>query len=579
MWVPDDFVPNGRSAGTLPKLSARTREVGGALRRMVSDGFHQKQLCFVLTLAEALKYDPHISPNQWAAKAGKPQGRNCIHCSWGGRYPGNQPLNSDALREWARHRWGHIRHPTIEDFVRMIVQFADEAMAQGQANRRIRIWKMDIAGAYTQLSYRAEDVHLMACSLPGDLVAFFTCGTFGWGAMPFAFHQITGAVVWELNEGRKHRLAGQCVMYVDDIAGVCFEDDLEADQGKAKTLVEGLLGIGSIADDKTEADRNGCLDFIGYRVDLPNKRVGITRANVCKALACAMAVGNGDAVDIKQMQRIASHASRYKRVCPLMAPFSHALYGACKQHPHDHVVFALTPEQMAAVWMMRILLLLTTVAGLKYTRTFDSFSLRDLVPEWTIEYDACLEGIAIIWFRRQPDGTEVAMGCYAASLKDMGLSADGSGRMNTAEFIAGTMGIRGLASRITGPAAVRVRGDNTSAMTWAEKSSFKSDYATRAAVVHVAQRVRSAIEVVTQEHLPHTREYDWNWRCDKVSRGECTWTQVMALDRRDSKGSRLDERMVPWEVEGDTAILALCNPNRGGVVDAAFVASVLVIVE
>ena len=107
--------------------------------------------------------------------------------------------------------------------------------------------------------------------------------------------------------------------------------------GKAKALVEGLLGSGSIADDKTDADRNGCLDFIGYRVDLHNKRVGITRANVCKALACAMAVGNGDAVDVKQMQRIAAHASRYKRVCQLMAPFSHALYGACKQHPHDHV--------------------------------------------------------------------------------------------------------------------------------------------------------------------------------------------------------------------------------------------------
>lgn len=80
VWVPEDFVPNGRSEASLTKLSAQTREVGGALRRMVSDGFHQKQLCFVLTLADALKYDPHISPSQWAAKAGKPQGRNCNNC-------------------------------------------------------------------------------------------------------------------------------------------------------------------------------------------------------------------------------------------------------------------------------------------------------------------------------------------------------------------------------------------------------------------------------------------------------------------------------------------------------------------
>ena len=120
----------------------------------------------------------------------------------------------------------------------MIVEFADAATASGEGKRLIRLWKMDISGAYTQLTYRAENVHLMACSIPGDLVAFFMCGTFGWGAIPFAFHPITQAVVWKLNErpNKKHRLAGRCMMYVDDVAGVCFDEDLEGDQGRTKAL-------------------------------------------------------------------------------------------------------------------------------------------------------------------------------------------------------------------------------------------------------------------------------------------------------------------------------------------------------
>ena len=85
----------GKTAEGVPSLSPQTHSVGGALRRMVSDGFHQKHLCFIMTTAEALLHNPHISPSQWATKAGHPKGRSCNNCSWGSRY--HQALNSDAL--------------------------------------------------------------------------------------------------------------------------------------------------------------------------------------------------------------------------------------------------------------------------------------------------------------------------------------------------------------------------------------------------------------------------------------------------------------------------------------------------
>jgi hypothetical protein len=142
---------------------------------MVSEGFHEAGLCFVVRTeqAAALAGQFHCSPALWAPKDGKEQGRNCNNCSNGGNESTNQPLNSDELRTRARALWQAIEHPTIEDWVRMITQFAAEAVASGQGNKKIRLWKMDIAGAYTQLTYWAEDVHLMACSLPGDLMVFF----------------------------------------------------------------------------------------------------------------------------------------------------------------------------------------------------------------------------------------------------------------------------------------------------------------------------------------------------------------------------------------------------------------------
>ena len=82
--------------------------------------------------------------------------------------------------------------------------------------------------------------------------------------------------------------------------------------------------------------------------------------------------------------------------------------------------------------------------------------------------------------------------------------------------------------------------------------------------------------MVDQEHLPHTKEYDSNWRCDKKTRGnEYSWARILEIDKQDPRVNRLDERMVEWEIEGEDDIVALCNPNQSEPIDADFVARVL----
>ena len=79
------------------------------------------------------------------------------------------------------------------------------------------------------------------------------------------------------------------------------------------------------------------------------------------------------------------------------------------------------------------------------------------------------------------------------------------------------------------------------------------------------------------EHLPHTKgawHDDKNWRTDWLTRGR-SWEDVKLWDKRDPTGSRLGERMVPWEVEGVEEVLALCHPRQEGVIDQYFVGEVL----
>jgi hypothetical protein len=478
-------------------------------------------------------------------------------------------MNGDWLKARAKEKWDKIAHPTLEDLVEMIVTFSAAAVRNGFGTTRIRLWKMDLKGAYTLVSYSVEDVHLMACSVPDDLVVFFLCGTFGWGGTPYAFQVITRVLVWELNSPLAtvgKRLKGTALMYVDDLAGVTFHDDVTEDLATAHDLIEGLLGTGAVAPDKTHLDGEepntepGEINVIGYKLDHKRGRAGITRKNVIKAFAALHHIGNGKHVTTKMVQRIASHASRYKRVCPLMAPFCRALHAAVKGHSRTGVRFDLDNRAMLAVGMIRVLILLVEVGGAEFKRSFESFTAQKNTAQYVIEYDACLDGLAVIWYERGQGDQEVAVGCWRASVKDWGLVE--SGYMNSVEFIAQTIGLIGLAQRGIRDVGVIVRGDNKAALKWGASKAAKGRWADNAAFVQTAMCTARGIEVVGQEHLSHGT-YDENWRTDEACRFNNSWEGIKAKDRLDGvTGQRLGEAMVEWRISDETNILELCSPVK-----------------
>jgi hypothetical protein len=315
--------------------------------------------------------------------------------------------------------------------------------------------------------------------------------------------------------------------------------------------------------DKTEVDTQqgtiGQLDGIGYTVDRIANRVGISARNKAKAFNAAWAIGDGIGTRLKAVQRVASHGSRYKAVVPMMAPFTKALHSACKGHNHPHATFDLSKEAMGAVWMMRILLVLSEVLDREFTRSFKSFELRDNQPEWIIEYDASLMGLAVIWFKVQQCGAEVAVGCGAIDLRHKGYES--SGLMNTLELMAATVGLWKLKEKGVRDTAIGVRGDNMTAMEWAESKGFRSAHAQKTAIAFTALSVEAGLEVVQKTHLPHTKKYDNNWRTDKPSRHQMTWDEVRKEDARDRvTGRRLGEEMEEWDMKTAAYLCEMCDP-------------------
>jgi hypothetical protein len=229
----------------------------------------------------------HLCKAHWTVKKGKPSGR---------------PLGDLSIVDGTKINTDKIRHPTIDDIAVMIYDFWRAAKARDPSVKweDMRIWKMDLREAYTLLFFRSEDVGLVAMLLSDDLVYLQMVGIFGRSGTPAAFQVVTRAITWEL----RHALRSRTVTYVDDVMGVGFKEDLEADLITARGICTSLLGPGSVADDKTKSGVR--LDMIGYTISLPDNRVHISRKNFLTALHGFISTDITRRINLRAAQRLAS---------------------------------------------------------------------------------------------------------------------------------------------------------------------------------------------------------------------------------------------------------------------------------
>ena len=310
--LPEGFTPNGLQPRSPLRTSYET--VSSAVNKLLGAVIEQR-LAFILPLELAQAHVPnfHLCKAHWTTKKGKASGRPLGDLS----NVDGTPLNTDATADAATAFYGLITHPTIEDIAIMVHQYWKEASARDSSLRYedLRVWKMDLKGAYTLLSFRAEYVGLFGMLLTDDLVYFQLAGIFGWSGTPVAFQVVTRAIAWEL----RARLRSRTVMYVDDIIGIGFKMDIAADLALTRSICTTLLGSNAVADDKTEVSRR--LDVIGYIIDLDTGRVLISKKNFLAALNGFLNVDTSVRVNLRTAQRLASWSTRYGKICRVMRPF------------------------------------------------------------------------------------------------------------------------------------------------------------------------------------------------------------------------------------------------------------------
>jgi hypothetical protein len=267
----DDFVPTGRPQ----KMRGLYKKVKNAVNKVLVETWREG-LAFIVTKETAAKIAESSGALQfntvsWAPKKDKPQGRNI--CDSSDDSAGNA-INSSEAAAKLEELYGKIEHPTLQELVEMINNFADEKREEmGSAFKweDVCLWKGDLRKAFTLLNVRPGDVRLFACELSDGLVLFYHSGLFGWTGTPYCFQVVT-RVVQRLVQAR---VKGRMKMFVDDGMGVTMKKDLQHDLDVMREVAEELLGPLAIADDKWEWGRR--LTWIGWDIDLDKERVTISR--------------------------------------------------------------------------------------------------------------------------------------------------------------------------------------------------------------------------------------------------------------------------------------------------------------
>ena len=175
--IPIGFKPNG--SGALTPLRASYLKVHQAVNKIVAETV-SSGLGFLLPKDLAIETIPrlHLCTAHWAQKKGKKSGRPIGDMT----YVDGTALNAEEATKEAGEYYGPIRHPTIDDIAVMIMDFftAHGTNHSGKEWSDLRIWKMDLKGAYNLLSFRPNDVSLFGMEVTGDLIYLQLCGIFGW---------------------------------------------------------------------------------------------------------------------------------------------------------------------------------------------------------------------------------------------------------------------------------------------------------------------------------------------------------------------------------------------------------------
>jgi hypothetical protein len=171
--VAKGFTSNG-TKGKFPPLRPKYVRMASTVNKLLHSSFVSKRLAVILPKKSvlALRVTAALSAAGWTEASGKVKGCPIID---------PKVVNSKEAKPLCDEIHGKIVHPTLQNLVRQIMDFFEEAMAADPSVTwpDLAMFKMDLAGAFTLISSNPDDVYMMGSELTEDKVIFILCGVFG----------------------------------------------------------------------------------------------------------------------------------------------------------------------------------------------------------------------------------------------------------------------------------------------------------------------------------------------------------------------------------------------------------------
>jgi len=188
-------------------------------------------------------------------------------------------------------------------------------------------------------------------------------------------------------------------------------------------------------------------------------------------------------IQVKTLHTLASWASRYSLICPVLKPFAGYLYESFSGYTHLETFILLPTEAYLVIVLWRLFLIMMKMDPDHHTRSFDSFTVTS-TASYLIESDGCPGGVGFFLHRRDPvSGLWIRF--YAVSLVGMYDLDNDPKFQNAMEFIGVLMGLVTLRWLGVSHAVINVLGDNTPSLSWIQTWKFKSGSSTSAALLFV----------------------------------------------------------------------------------------------
>ena len=100
-------------------------------------------------------------------------------------------------------------------------------------------------------------------------------------------------------------------------------------------------------------------------------------------------------ITVREIQRLASWASRYSLICRYMKPFTQFLYQSIQGRTQLQSLVVLEGSLWLVIQLWKIFLVMSKLRPEKYAKSILSFKIPDRASLW-LSYDASLEGVGFI---------------------------------------------------------------------------------------------------------------------------------------------------------------------------------------